>query len=165
MKNYYTLSCLILISIQTTTHSLPNPINKILLKKIESIRRQMPCGINGGPSLVPFREEFVDVSHNNITNIRWVCCVCSIQLIKMKTLVHNSFNCRIVGFLQDLSIDNLDGFVANKIDFNLLRLKLDFEFTLPHTLIQGQYNITGQYLGRIKIWGSGAFSVELNGIV
>ncbi|XP_037037542.1 uncharacterized protein LOC119075248 [Bradysia coprophila] len=136
---HYALSCLILMSIQATPiHSLPNPINKILLEKIEDIRSRMPCGINGGPGLVPFREQFVDVTYNNSTNIG------------------------IDGFLQDLLIDNLNSFVVDKIDFSLLRLKLDFGFTLPHTLIQGQYNITGQYSSRIKIWGSGPFSVELN---
>lgn len=54
------------MSIQTT-YSLPKPINKILREKIESIRLQMPCGINGGPGLVPFRKEFVNLNYNTST--------------------------------------------------------------------------------------------------
>jgi len=63
---FFIVTCLFLMSIQTT-YSLPKPINKILREKIENIRLQMPCGINGGPSLVPFRGEFVDLSYDSST--------------------------------------------------------------------------------------------------
>lgn len=66
---FFVVSCLILTSIQAT-YSLPKPINNILREKIENLRLQMPCGINGGPSLVPFREELVDVSYDNSTTVR-----------------------------------------------------------------------------------------------
>lgn len=67
---FFVVSCLILMSIQTTpTYSLPKPINNILREKIENIRLQMPCGINGGPSLAPFRQNFVDVSYDNSSTI------------------------------------------------------------------------------------------------
>lgn len=58
-----------LISIQTV-FSLPNPINNILREKIENIRQRMPCGINGGPGLVPFRKEIVDVGYDLSGTIR-----------------------------------------------------------------------------------------------
>lgn len=62
-----------------------------------------------------------------------------------------------------MQVDNLNEFVVDNIDFSLLRLKLDFSFTLPKTPIKGRYNVTGQYLNRIKLWGNGPFSIELNG--
>ena len=37
------------------TESFPNPINKIIRQKIETIRKQMPCGVADGPVLVPFK--------------------------------------------------------------------------------------------------------------
>lgn len=66
---FVVVSCLILVVVQTID-SLPKPINNILREKIEKIRSQMPCGINGGPGLVPFREEFIDVSYDNSSIIR-----------------------------------------------------------------------------------------------
>lgn len=75
----------------------------------------------------------------------------------------SNFQFRILGFLQDIQVDNLNEFVVDNIDFSLLRLKLDFGFTLPKTVMTGLYNVTGEYLNRIKLWGNGPFSVELNG--
>lgn len=36
-------------------------INQILRKKIENFRLQMPCGINGGPPLAPYKEALINV--------------------------------------------------------------------------------------------------------
>lgn len=65
--------------------------------------------------------------------------------------------------MQDIQVDNLNKFVVDNIDFSLLRLKLEFSFTLPNVAVSGNYNVTGQYLNRIKLWGNGPFLVELNG--
>lgn len=65
--------------------------------------------------------------------------------------------------MQDIQVGSLNEFVVDNIDFSLLRLKLDFSFTLPNTVMTGLYDVTGEYLNRIKLWGNGAFSVELNG--
>ncbi|KAJ6635287.1 hypothetical protein Bhyg_13872 [Pseudolycoriella hygida] len=137
MKFLVVICILIFISIDTAS-SLPKPINKILREKIEKIRSQMPCGIGGGPSLAPFHEEFVDVSYEESSTFR------------------------IAGFLETVRVDNLNEFVVDNIDFSLLRLKLDFGFTLPNTVLTGRYNITAEYLNRIKLWGDGAFSIKLN---
>lgn len=60
------VSCLFLICVHTT-YSLPKPINNILRQQIENIRKQITCGIDDGPGLMPFREDIVDVSHDSST--------------------------------------------------------------------------------------------------
>lgn len=43
-------------------HALP-AVNKAIRNKIEEIRLQMPCGIDGGPSLVPFQKDSLAIEY------------------------------------------------------------------------------------------------------
>lgn len=38
-------------------------VNQALRNMIEEIRLQMPCGINGGPPLVPYRQELLPIEY------------------------------------------------------------------------------------------------------
>lgn len=51
--------------------AFPTSVNDILRKKIEKIRKQMPCGIADGPPLVPFKQNLVNVDYN-MYGVRYV---------------------------------------------------------------------------------------------
>lgn len=59
----HVLISVFMVLLINSAESLP-AINQAIRNKIEEIRKQMPCGINNGPVLVPFRHDMLEIDYN-----------------------------------------------------------------------------------------------------
>lgn len=63
MLAHVLLSMFMVLLAINSAQSLPG-INQAIRNKIEEMRLQMPSGIGGGPPLVPFRHDILEIDYN-----------------------------------------------------------------------------------------------------
>ncbi|XP_068084018.1 uncharacterized protein [Anabrus simplex] len=128
-----------------TARRIPQPRNdldNIIVKALEVLRGLMPKGISelGVPVLEPFR-----LSHHGL-NIQ-------------------SELATISGSLDDLTIANLSTFRLKHISSDIENLKEDFVFSFGRITVSGLYNITGEMIDSVSVFGNGAFSLIVDGLM
>lgn len=67
--------------------------------------------------------------------------------------------------MRSVLVHGLDRFIINSVDFNILRLNFDFDFTFPVLTLRGTHRTTARIAGTVPvpIVGDGPFSMVLRG--
>lgn len=60
-------------------------------------------------------------------------------------------------------MDHLNEFVVETIEFNILRMRLDFKFRMPVVKATGHYHLNDTNVAGINVWGEGPFLVAAHG--
>lgn len=60
-------------------------------------------------------------------------------------------------------MDHLNEFVVNDIDFNVLRMRLEFKFSMPLVRATGHYQLYNTSIAGMNIFGEGPFMVAAHG--
>lgn len=67
------------------------------------------------------------------------------------------------GILKNLVVENLDGFINNKLTFNVITLRSKFNFTFPDVKVRGFEDLWGSVFNLLPIWGYGDFYINPQG--
>lgn len=60
--------------------------------------------------------------------------------------------------MQNIKVENLNEFQVNKIDFDLVGMRLNITFTLPKARVIGDYNMNF-VMDEVEYWGEGPFEM------
>lgn len=65
------------------------------------------------------------------------------------------------GYLRGVQIRGLNGIVVNRISLDWQNLRFDFDITVPHLSLSGNwYDLRGRFVGILPIFGHGPFTID-----
>lgn len=66
------------------------------------------------------------------------------------------------GFMRNLHVDGIDGYIVHQARLNFANLRFEFDFTWPRMVARGFGDMTGVFGGLIPIFQRGDFHVEFH---
>lgn len=141
-----------------------NHIEQGIRRFLEQFRLDMQCGFPrlGVPVLAPFRRERLPVNIR-LGEFAYVSDTFLSTFIINVYAIYPSFSFR--GTINNLYTAQMNTFQVRSVRFNMVFMRMDFEFFYPHVTTTGRFTQgVGQSPGNCRLPANGAFTLRANGL-